>query len=114
MTDQKPVIWADYGIDHDMPAYWVHVLTVDGSGTVEWATLHAFYSPTDRRYFWYGNSGCSCDWWGEELGSEADFENGEKADLERAIQRFADTEYGDMLDALADLRRFKPEAVDHE
>lgn len=113
MTDQQPVIWADYYIYHDMPADWVHVLTLDGSA-VEWATLHAFYSPSARRYFWYSAAGCSCNSWSGELESAADFENGGKGDLERAIRRFADTEYGDMLDALADLRRFKPEAVNHE
>ena len=119
MSDKtKPVIWADYNIGLDMPADWVHVLTLDGSDTVEWSTLHAFYSSSARRYFWHGAVGCSCNCWSEELDSLADFENGEKTDLERALRRFGDTEYGisaeDMLDALADLRRFKPAAVDHD
>lgn len=120
MTDQKPIDWADYGVytAPHMPADWVHVLTVNDGIEYEWSTLEAFYSPTARRYFWYGDSGCSCNWWGDTLTSEADFENGSKADLERAIRTFAgrgSLNTGDFLTALDDLRRFKaPEVGDHD
>lgn len=119
--DTKEFNWEDYGIyswgiddGHTLPTNWQHVITVtDGGGGYEWATLHAFYSPTARRFFWLGDSGCSCNSWGDGVGSEADFHNGTKKDLERAVREFLSvhSHYGfsatDGIDALAELRRWK-------
>lgn len=108
----EPIDWAYYGVprERNLPTDWVHVLTMDDGGGYEWSTLHAFYSPSARRYFWLADFGCSCNWWGDFIESEADFNNGKKDDLERAIRAFA-AERGlgpeVAFDALADLRRFK-------
>lgn len=73
----------------------VPVTGVDlGSGGYEWDELHAFYSPSRRRFFWYSDSGCSCNSWGDELRTIDDFENGTKADLMAAINRYCDDGYG--------------------
>ena len=115
----EPVNWADYGVPQkrNMSTDWVHVLTMDdGGGGYEWFILHAFYSPSARHYFWLADSGGSCYWWGDSIESEADFNNGKKGDLERAIRDFA-TEWGFgtevVLDALDDLRLFKTEHLNN-
>ena len=109
------VNWSDYGISGDhLPTNWQHVVSLTDGGWYKWVTLHAFYSPTSRRYFWDYGSGCSCTYWGMDLRSEADFANGSKDDLIRAIRRFRDycTIYGfspsDIIDAVNKVRVWRP------
>lgn len=113
--------WTDYGIyryddSATLPQDWQHVLTLGDWGGYDWSTLHAFWSPSARRFFWSGSSGCSCNSWGDDLRSEADFENGSKDDLRRAIRAFAE-EYqysvgaGEAFKALDELAAFKPSKV---
>lgn len=111
--------WPDFGIynwDGTHAPDWAHVVSLGDGGGYEWTTLHAFWSPTARRYFWASGSGCSCNSWGDGLSSESDFENGAKADLQRAIRAFAETyRYAiaavDALDATANVARF--DEADH-
>ena len=109
------VNWSDYGLSGDhLPTNWQHVVSLTEGGWYEWVTLHAFYSPTSRRYFWDYGSGCSCNYWGMDLLSETDFANGSKDDLIRAIRRFGDHYdiYGfrpsDIIDAVSEVRAWRP------
>lgn len=104
--------WQDYGIytDH-LPTDWQHVVTI-GTGGYEWARLHAFWSPTTRRFYWYGSAGCSCNSWGGGITHESDFRSGDREALKRAVRAFVD-DYehffspGDALSAIAEISRFK-------
>lgn len=84
--------WDDFGIysENSLPKNWRHVLTMDDSGGYDWTTLHAFWSPTARRFFWHGGSGCSCNSWGDDLRSEADFQDGNRTALRKAIHDFTE------------------------
>lgn len=71
---------------------WVKVATLHGSeGGYDWADFNAYYSPSARRYFWHGDSGCSCNSWEEGVSSAADFEDGDRDSLIRAWKDFAET-----------------------
>lgn len=107
------VDWEDFGIyDRDLPTDWQFVTSLDGGGGYDWITLHAFYSPSERRFYWASGAGCSCNHWGEDLRSPADFESGNKAALCRALRAFGDDNDctfrpSEVIDAIADVRRFK-------
>ena len=114
------VDWGDYAYGMDkkgLPGDWVHVVSLVW-GSYEWAGLHAFYSPKDRLYFWYGDSGCSCNGWGDDINSVADFSNGDRAALRAALKGFAENNSaysmsGDasVIDAIDALARFSPSEV---
>lgn len=107
------ITWGDFGVyDHkNLPTDWMHVTSIE-SGCYDWCALHAFWSPSARRYFWLDASGCSCNSWGDYLSSEADFSNGSKSDLMAAIRSFAD-EYDysvsavQTIDAATEVSRFR-------
>lgn len=113
MNDEK-LDWTDFGIyePHDLPTDWQHVLSISDGAGYEWSEFYAFYSPTARRFFWSGGSGCSCSGWGDDLKRETDFENGSKADLERAARDFLDDNSYDFtpadgIAAMETLRRWR-------
>lgn len=58
----------------------------------DWSIFRAYYSPSARRYFWYGDSGCSCNDWTDLIESPADFENGDRQALIRALREFGPEE----------------------
>ena len=93
---------------------WVEVARLgDDGGSYDWTDFNAFYSPSARRYFWHGDSGCSCNGWTDGLGTSADFEDGDKEALLRAWESFAkDHSYTfsatDYLDGVREIREFKP------
>lgn len=68
---------------------WVEVAKLGDQGGYSWSDFNAFYSPSARRYFWHGDSGCSCNSWGDQLTDAADFENGDRPALLRAWEAFA-------------------------
>lgn len=73
---------------------WIGVAKLGSGGGYDWCDFNAFYSPSARRYFWHGDSGCSCNSWSDDLSSAADFENGDRAALLQAWKTFAkDHEY---------------------
>lgn len=92
---------------------WVEVAQLgDENGGYEWTEFKAFYSPSARRYFWHGDSGCSCNGWTDEVNSAGDFEDGDKAALLRAWEAFAkDHEYSIpvsvYLPGVSEIRNFK-------
>lgn len=116
MNDTKQIDWKRYGIYSpralDMPADWVYVASIDSGGGYEWVEFHAFWSPTARRYFWRGDSGCSCNSWRDGVYGAGDFRNGDRFALIRAIREFAkEHDYfvsaAEALDAVAAVQAFK-------
>lgn len=115
MADRE-LDWRDFDLysETDLPTHWEHVVSVSSGGGYEWAILHSFYDPTSNRYFWYGDSGCSCNWWGWRLNSEADFQSGSKEDLGRGIRDFCVENYyydltsETLLDKIRELKRWRP------
>lgn len=92
---------------------WVPVVSVDLGGGYDWNELHAWYSPSQRVYYWGSGSGCSCNSWREYFSSVADFENGQtRADLMAGIGRYFDDQYRDYptdrVAALAEANAFSP------
>lgn len=93
-------------------ADWVEVALLGDGGGWDWTDFNAFYSPSARRYFWHGDSGCSCNSWGDSLGDADSFENGDRAALLRAWQTFAkEHEYSigvtDYTSGVETIRNFK-------
>lgn len=92
---------------------WLTVADLeDGRGDYEWTEFKAFYSPSARRYFWHGDGGCSCNGWGDDVSTPADFEDGDRAALLRAWKTFTedhsyDFDTNDYLSGVAEIRNFK-------
>lgn len=89
---------------------WVTVVEL-GEGGWEWEEFKAFWSPSSRRFFWGGASGCSCSDWSESFDSAADFEDGDRDALLRAWETFAKNGYflsdEDRLAGVSEIRAFK-------
>lgn len=91
---------------------WVVVAELSDGGGYEWTEFKAYYSPSARHYFWYGDSGCSCNSWDNYISCDGDFENGSRDDVLRAWQSFAeqytyDFTTEDRLNGSAKIRLFK-------
>ena len=89
---------------------WVIVAEL-GEGGWEWTMFKAFYSPSARRYFWHGGSGCSCNDWSDGVGTSADFEDGDRNALLRAWEEFSkahsyDFSTEDYLAGVSEIRAF--------
>ena len=83
-------------------------------GDYEWCEFNAFYSPSEHRYFWNGDYGCSCNSWIEGVSSSESFANGSRDDLLRAWRAFAeDNTYkispSSYQRGAETIRRFNPE-----
>lgn len=92
---------------------WVVVAELsDGGGAYEWSEFKAFYSPKARRYFWHGDTGCSCNGWGEYITNADGFENGSREDVLRSWKAFTEEYRYDFtpeqhLDGVGTIRSFK-------
>lgn len=80
--------------EHRIPGTedWVTVAN-EGEGGWDWCIFNAFYSPSARRFFWHGDSGCSCNSWDDDLKTSADFQDGDRDALLRAWEVFAKDSY---------------------
>lgn len=56
-----------------------------GQYDYEWAEFKAWRHPSGR-YYWFSDSGCSCSEFGDGFDSAADFEDGDRDALERALR----------------------------
>ena len=56
---------------------WIQVAH-DSDGGWEWSAISVFYSPSARRYFWYDDAGCSCNWHMDNVTYVGDFYDGDK------------------------------------
>ena len=91
---------------------WYFVTEAGDGGGYNWATWCAYYSPSARRYFWHGDSGCSCSEWSDDLDSSDDFYNGSRADALNGLRKFAKAlshsiSESEALDASTEIRTFK-------
>lgn len=65
----------------------------DESLGYEWDEFRAYYDPKARIFYWHSDSGCSCNYWGDSLYTLGDFENGDRAALLAAVDRWRDSTY---------------------
>lgn len=91
-TTPAPIDWEDYGIydSSQLPTDWEVVVNVSSGGGYDWTIFRAFWSPTERRYFWRGGSGCSCNSWGQGLRTPGSFGDGNRDALGRALRAFVE------------------------
>ena len=81
---------------------WVAVAHASESEGWDWSAISFYYSPSARRYFWYSDGGCSCNWHMDGTTYAADFFDG---DRQAAIEAAKD--WG--TECEAEVRDFKPE-----
>lgn len=91
---------------------WYYVTEAGDDGGYDWTVWRAYYPPSARRYFWHGDSGCSCNTWTDDLDSAEDFSNGSRTDALNALREFAkEHSYSisgpEVLDTNAEIRTFK-------
>jgi hypothetical protein len=60
---------------------WVEVYSDTKSANWEWDGLSVYWSPSARRYFWFRDSGCSCNWHMDRARSVGDFYDGSRTEL---------------------------------
>lgn len=63
----------------------------ESDGGWEWSAISVFWSPSARKYFWYSDSGCSCNWHMDGPMTLGEFEVGDKADALRAAEHWSDS-----------------------
>ncbi len=59
-----------------------------GEGGYEWSEFVAWQAPSGRLY-WFADSGCSCNGYGDNFSTVADFSDGDRDALERAFRAWA-------------------------
>lgn len=79
---------------------WIAVASEHESEGWDWSAISFFYSPSARRYFWFSDGGCSCNWHMDGPLTLGDFEHGDR----QAAIKAAHTWGGDEL--AAEVRRF--------
>lgn len=77
----------------------------------DWSSFEGYYSPDARKYFWYEDSGCSCNAFGDMVNNLSELCNGNKEDLIRAADNWTSMYTRTMPErqtALIQIRDFKP------
>lgn len=69
---------------------WIFAAGVSDGDGYDWCEFNVFWSPSARRYFWYGNRGCSCNSWADGVSSAASFEDGDREAVVRGWERFCE------------------------
>jgi len=64
-------------------------------GDYDWSEIGVYFSSEKNRYFWYTDSGCSCTYFGDNVGSMSEFCDGDKFAASRAIYDFVKSEEGE-------------------
>ena len=83
---------------------WIAVATeIDGGW--EWSAISFYYSPSARRYFWYSDAGCSCNWHMDHPVTASDFEDGTKLEAIREAKSWGIDD---------EIRAFDPEKVNSD
>jgi hypothetical protein len=113
--DHPLAVWQGYNANPDYARMegtedWITVAEML-EGSYEWTEFRVFWSPSARRYFWYGDSGCSCNGWNDDLEGVQSFENGDRDDAVRGWERFAKVHkytFGpqDIVEGTAEIRNF--------
>ena len=61
-----------------------------GGDLHDWVQMDVWYSEEERQFFWLGDSGCSCNFFGMGVYSLDSLENGSKDDALRSLHRFTE------------------------
>jgi hypothetical protein len=80
---------------------WIEVAYDSDSEGWDWSAITIFYSPSARRYFWYSDGGCSCNWHMDYVKSLGDFEDGDKSAVLKEACRWS-------AEFQAEVRKFDP------
>ena len=83
--------WADDRTQMPGTEDFVHVAS-HVTHDYEWADFHAWYAPTARRFFWDGQTGCSCYSW--EVENIGDLKDGNRDDLLRSFRAWVSDKGG--------------------
>ncbi len=70
----------------------------------EWDELTAWRAPSGR-FYWYGDSGCSCTSFGENIRSAADLSDGDRDALERALREWCGSDHQKYIEGMEKLRQ---------
>lgn len=87
---------------------WIEVVHVDFGEPYEWDIFAAYYSPSQRMWFWDSAGGCSCNYWEPTF---SDFRPTDRDGVLRAI-RDNITEVGTAIDATSAVRIFREPKLD--
>lgn len=68
---------------------FVGVVTYDKAGSYEWDEFALYYSPKNKRYYWYASSGCSCETIWEGVDSVSEFQDGDRKAAIAFVSRWA-------------------------
>lgn len=80
---------------------WIAVATESESEGYDWSAISFYYSPSARRYFWFSDSGCSCNWHMDYVDSVGQFEDGDRQAAIKAAKQW-DAQLG------VEVRAFNP------
>ena len=58
------------------------------TGGWEWSEIVVFYSSEEKRYYWFSDSGCSCESFWDNIKTLSDFYDGDKFAAANAIKNF--------------------------
>lgn len=108
-----------YADEDDIPGTedWEDVTTIMSGDGYGWAELRAWWSPSARTLFWAFASGRSCESFSDGIATVADFLNGDRASLLRAVADFCDDHninHGERHGAQQEIRSFRPTWPDPE
>ena len=88
---------------------WVLVLGHEPGEMYEWSRMDVYYSPAARRYFWYSDSGCSCNYFDASYAHE--FSDGSRQAASQAVREFCTDDYfstnSDAVYCVSTIKTFK-------
>ncbi|QPL14175.1 hypothetical protein SEA_MORRILL_21 [Microbacterium phage Morrill] len=90
---------------------WVEVIDVDLGGGYDWDEFHAWYSPSQRVFYYASDSGCSCNSFGMFFNTVSDFQvTTDRPTLMKAITEWFDQTYNkrpsELVEALHKINAF--------
>ena len=68
---------------------WIAVAHDSDSEGWDWSAISFYYSPSARRYFWYRDGGCSCNWHMDMVSGIGEFEDGDRQAAIAEAQSFS-------------------------
>ena len=78
-------------------------------GDWEWQIFTAWFNNKTNKYYWYGESGCSCDNYGDYVETLSELEYGDREALLRAVKSWYHNEITPQyLNTVAKIKNFNP------
>lgn len=82
--------WDNYGITGVVKKSRLEIVAlIDQGSGYDWDEMQFYYSPDTRRFYWFEDSGCSCNGFGDGVTSLDDLSNGSREDALRAARKYA-------------------------